>query len=135
VELATGETLATGAWAPDNFHLSFQEVGTGAAAKVSIVGADGSGLRQLQLTAERFGSSVFSADQKTIYVAGFEKGSQLPTTWRVNTDGSNPEKLVDNCAGEVSDIDMGGSTRLGLKRQEKGPESTRSPCLIGNASL
>jgi hypothetical protein len=37
-------------------------------------------------------------------VAGLEKGSQVPTVWRVNTDGSNPEKLVDNC-GAVIDVD------------------------------
>jgi serine/threonine protein kinase len=115
VELATGETLATGAWAPDNFHLSFQEMETGAAAKVSIVGADGSGLRQLQITAERFNSSVLSADQKTIYVVGFEKGSPIPTAWKVNADGSNPEKLVDNCGSEVSDIDLGGQYLLGFE--------------------
>ena len=56
-----------------------------------------------------------SADQKTIYVAGFEKGSPMPTAWRVNTDGSNPEKLVDNCGGEVSDIDLGGQYLLGIE--------------------
>ncbi len=54
-----------------------------------------------------------SADQKTIYVAGLEKGSPIPTAWRVNTDGSNPEKLVDNC-GLVSDIDLGGQYLLGF---------------------
>jgi Tol biopolymer transport system component len=112
VKLATGY-FGTGTWAPDNFHLSFQETGTGAAAKVYIVGADGSGLRQLPLTVDNVWNSVWSADQKTIYVAGFEKGSPLPTAWRVNTDGSNPEKLVDNCA-IVSDIDLGGQYLLGF---------------------
>jgi serine/threonine protein kinase len=111
VKLATGESLATANWAPDNFHLSFQETGTGAAAKVYIVGADGSGLRQLPLTVDSVVNSVWSADQKTIYVAGSEKGSPIPTAWRVNTDGSNPEKLVDNC-GIVSDIDLGGQYLL-----------------------
>ena len=44
VKIATGEALATGSWAPDNFHLSFL-TGAGADAKAYIVGADGSGLR------------------------------------------------------------------------------------------
>ena len=54
-----------------------------------------------------------SPDQKTIYVTGPEKGSQVPTVWKVNTDGSNPEKFVDNC-GSVTDIDAGGQYLLGV---------------------
>ena len=52
VKLATGEFLATGTWAPDNFHLSFEESGASAGAKAYIVGADGSGLRQLPRTGD-----------------------------------------------------------------------------------
>jgi serine/threonine protein kinase len=111
VKLSAGESLGTGTWAPDNFHLSFQENGTGAAAKVYIVGADGSGLRLLPLKVDIAMISLWSADQKTMYVSGSEKGSPIPTVWRVNTDGSNPEKFVDNC-GVVSDIDLGGQYML-----------------------
>src|SRR5258705_5956626 len=46
-----------------------------------------------------------------MYVSGL-KGGQIPTAWRVNTDGSNPEKLVDNYCGIVSDIDLGGGQYL-----------------------
>jgi hypothetical protein len=113
VKVATGESLETGTWAPDNFHLSFGDTGAGAAAKIYIVGADGSGLRQLPLTVDTVMNAVWSADQKTMYVSGSEKGSPIPTAWRVNTDGSNPEKLVDNC-GAVSDIDLGGQYLLGF---------------------
>ena len=52
VKIATGEALGTGTWAPDNFHLSFDESGAGAGAKAYIVGADGSGLRQLPRTGD-----------------------------------------------------------------------------------
>ena len=45
LKLATGESLNTGTWAPDNFHLSFWEQVSGANDKGYIVGADGSGLR------------------------------------------------------------------------------------------
>ena len=75
VKLATGENLGTGTWAPDNFHLSFQEFRLGSGAKVYIVGADGSGLRQLPPTLDHVDYSVLSPDQKTIYVTGEEKGS------------------------------------------------------------
>jgi len=113
VKLATGEILGTGTWAADNFHLSFQEWRLGAGAKVYIVGADGSGLRQLPQTLVHVWYSVLSPDQKTIYVTGEEKGSPTLTVWRMNTDGSNPEKFVDNC-GMVSDADPGGQYLLGV---------------------
>jgi Tol biopolymer transport system component len=60
VKLATGANLATGTWAPDNSRLSFSDFS--AEAKVYIVGADGSGLRQLPLTLEGVEYSVLSPD-------------------------------------------------------------------------
>jgi len=111
VKLAIGESLGTGTWAPDNFHLSFADSGTGAGDKAYIVGADGSGLRQLPRTLDGVQNSVWSGDQKTIYVSGIEKRTPNPTIWTVNTDGSNPEKFVDNC-GIVSDIDLSGKYLL-----------------------
>jgi len=113
VRIATGEDLGTGTWASDNSHLSFQGVRAGEGGKAYIVGADGSGLRELPLTFDFIMYSVLSPDQKTIYVTGPEKGSQVPTVWRVNTDGSNPEKFADNC-GAVTDIDAGGQYLLGV---------------------
>jgi hypothetical protein len=113
VRIATGENLGTGTWAPDNSHLSFQDLRAGVGGKAYIVGADGSGLRELPLTLGYIMYSVLNPDQKTIYVTGPEKGTQVPTVWRVNTDGSNPEKFVDNC-GAVTDIDAGGQYLLGV---------------------
>jgi hypothetical protein len=46
-------------------------------------------------------------------VTGHEKGSSIQTVWRVNTDGSNPEKFVDNC-GTVTDADPGGKYLLSV---------------------
>jgi serine/threonine protein kinase len=109
VKIATGESLATGTWASDNFQLSFEEPGADAAY---IVGADGSGLRQLPRTLDSVSSSVWNPDHKTIYVTGREKGSPIPTVWKEDADGSNPEKVVDNC-GYASDVDPGGHYLLG----------------------
>jgi dipeptidyl aminopeptidase/acylaminoacyl peptidase len=113
VKLATGEHLATGTWAPDNFHLSFFDTQAGTGPKVYIVGADGSGLRQLPRTGDSVWNSVWSPDQKSIYVTGPEKGSPIPTVWKWSVDGSNLEKFVDNC-GIVTDIDPGGQYLLGV---------------------
>ena len=113
VKIARGESLGTGSWAPDNFHLSFSESGASAGAKAYIVGADGSGLRQLPRTVDIFWNSVWSPDQKSLYVTGLEKGSSIPTVWKWNVEGSNPTKFTDNC-GDVSDAEPSGQYLLGV---------------------
>jgi Tol biopolymer transport system component len=111
-KLATGENLGTGTWAPDNFHLSFVDEEATAGDKAYIVAADGSGLRQLLQTENSLWTAVLSPDQKSAYLSGVEKRSQTQTVWKLNVDGSNPEKFVDNC-GAASDIDPGGKYLLG----------------------
>jgi serine/threonine protein kinase/Tol biopolymer transport system component len=113
VEIATGGHLDTGSWAPDSFHLAFDESPTSGASKDYIVGADGSGLRQLPRTVDIVANTVWSADQRFLYVTGAEKGGTLDIVWRLNADGSNPEKFVDNC-GLVSDIDASGRYLLSV---------------------
>ena len=66
VKIATGETLFTGTWAPDNLHLSFGEE-TGE-YKTYIVSADSTRLRQLPQMGGIPSGSVWSTDQKSIYV-------------------------------------------------------------------
>ena len=41
--------------------------------------------------------SVWSPDQKSVYVSGDEKEESIPTVWKWSVDGSNPEKFLDNC--------------------------------------
>jgi len=112
LKLATGVSLLPGNWASDNFHLAFFEQGTSAGDKGYIVGADGSGLRQLALTGS-IESIVGSPDQKSFYVTGREKAGSVETVWRANTDSSSLEKFVDNC-GVVTDFDPGGQYLLSL---------------------
>ena len=111
VKLASGESLFTGNWAPDNFHLSFLETRASAGTNTYIVGADGSGLRQFSSFGITAHSLVWSADQKTVYMTVEEKAGSIPTVWKWNLDGSNPEKFADNC-GDVSDADPGGQYLL-----------------------
>ncbi len=110
-KIATGEHLGTGTWASDNFHLSFEETGAGAGAKTYIVGADGSGLHQLPPTGGNTLNSVWSPDQKSLYVSILEGAMLTVLKWRV--EGSNLEKFVDNC-GVVTDIDPEGQYLLGV---------------------
>jgi serine/threonine protein kinase len=112
VKIATGEDVQTGTWAPDNVHLSYFETEAGKGTKAYIVGADGNGLRQPLALDGVLNALAWSADQKFIYVSRNEKASPFATVWRVNGDGLNPEKVVDNCA-YISDVDPSGHYLLG----------------------
>jgi Tol biopolymer transport system component len=113
MKIATGEFLGTGVWAPDNFHLTFFETGATAGEKVFIVGADGSGLRQLPPTGGmHIASAVWSPDQKTVYVSQFKSGPESDI-WKWSVSGSNIERFVESC-GTVADVDSSGKYLLGL---------------------
>jgi serine/threonine protein kinase len=114
VRIATGEHLETGTWASDDFHLSFFDTEAGTGSKVYLVGADGSGLRPLQLTGvgHRIVDAVWSPDQKSVYLTDAETGPAFNVTWKWNADDSNSEKFVDNC-GLVTDVDPGGKYLIG----------------------
>jgi serine/threonine protein kinase/Tol biopolymer transport system component len=107
LRLATGEDLHTGNWAPDNFHLSFD-----AAGKACIIGADGSGLRQLPPTEGSLINTVWSRDQKSIYVSASEKEGPAFNIWKWNVDTSDAEKLADKCS-YATDTDLSGQYLLG----------------------
>jgi len=113
VKIATGEDLNTVTWAPDNFHLSFSESGASAGSKAYIVGADGSGLRQLPAMGDMsILDPVWGSDQKSVYVSGIEKTGATRSIWKWTVDDSNPEKFVDRCC-LVSDADPSGKYLLG----------------------
>ena len=112
LKLATGETLWTGRWAPDNSHLSFFETGAGPTAKAYVVGVHGSGLRQLPPIEGFPMIPVWSPDQKSVYVNVVEKAGSMTAVWKWNVEGSGVERLVDNCC-VVTDVDPSGQYLLG----------------------
>jgi serine/threonine protein kinase/Tol biopolymer transport system component len=112
VKLASGESLATTTWAPDNFHLNFVDEETGATDKGYVVGADGSGLRQIPWSGGAIFILLWSADQKSIYITATEKGSSVPTVWKENADGSSAEKIASDC-GNISDVSPSGQYLIG----------------------
>jgi serine/threonine protein kinase/Tol biopolymer transport system component len=112
-KLASGESLNTGTWAPDNFHLSFWEQRAGVDDKGYVVGADGSGLLQLPRTGETVFNLVWSRDEKSVYVNGEEQGQRISNVWKWSIGASNLEKVVDNC-GLVFDADPSGQYLLSV---------------------
>jgi Tol biopolymer transport system component/predicted Ser/Thr protein kinase len=113
VKLATGESLNTGTWAPDNSHLSFWEAGTSVGEKGYIVGTDGGGLRQLPRTGDNLRNLIWSPDKKFVYVNGQEKAEPTFNIWKWSVDSSNLEKVVDDC-GLLFDADPSGKYLLGV---------------------
>jgi len=116
MKVASGEALGTGAWAPDNAHLSFHEHRQGSQGDNGyVVGADGSGLRQFPRMGSAIWSSVWSPDQKSIYVSGVEtEGSgRASKVWKWDLGGSNPEEFTDDC-GMVTDADASGQYLLSV---------------------
>ena len=115
VKVATGESLGTGSWARDNFHLSFmEEADSGNTRRAYIIGADGTGLQQSPpMPTTLIGSAIWSPDQKSIYLSVMRK-KYLPTyeIWKWDVDGSNSEKLVADCS-LATDAHPGGKYLLG----------------------
>jgi len=113
VKIATSgtqeEDLLTLNWAPDNFNLSFSQ-----GSKLYLVGADGSGLRQLpSMAGMTISNAVWSPDQKSVYVSAAENAQWYTHTIWKWSDGAKPEKLVEGC-GYAYDIDPGGKYLLAL---------------------
>ena len=112
VKIATSgtqeEDLLTLNWAPDNFNLSFSQ-----GSKLYLVGADGSGLRQLpSMAGMTISNAVWSPDRKSLYVSALESAGSTNTIWKWS-DGSNPKKLVEKC-GFAYDADPGGKYLFAL---------------------
>jgi hypothetical protein len=113
VKIATGRALWTGSWSADGSHLTFCETEADSSAKNYVVAADGSGLHQLPPLGNGPMNSVWSPDQKSLYVSGTEKVSSIATVWKVDLDSSNVEKFMDHC-GAVTDVDPSGKYLLAM---------------------
>ncbi|HYL68856.1 MAG TPA: protein kinase [Candidatus Limnocylindria bacterium] len=122
VKLATSRSLGTGFWAPDNFHLFFLEEQPDATDRAYTSAADGSGTRQIPWSGGSLQALMSSPDQKSIYLNSYDQGASRPTIWRENPDGSNPEKLTDECGhafetspdGKYLLTVLRGADRLGI---------------------
>jgi WD40-like Beta Propeller Repeat len=112
VKIATGESLATTNWAPDSFHLAFVGSQNGAIDKAYIVGADGSDLHQIPWSGAGIFTLLWTRDQKTLYITGFEKDSFVPNIWKANPDGSGQEKIGGDC-GNSAEVSSNGQYLIG----------------------
>jgi len=97
VKIAAATAIATGFWSPDSSRFLFAAEEPGAADKLYSVNADGTNLHQLQGTGGSIQAALFSEDQKSVFVNSLDKGSPGLNIWEESSEGSAPEKLVENC--------------------------------------
>jgi serine/threonine protein kinase len=97
VKLASGKSISTATWAADNFHLIFISEEGNKPPKLYVVAADGTGLHTLTWAAGTVQSVVWGADQKSVYINGFQTGAIRDSIWKESVEGSAPEKLEEGC--------------------------------------
>jgi len=110
VKIASGTEPITVVFTSDASKLVFV-VRENGAPKVYIVKTDGTSLRQIPWSGASVGYGAPSPDPNFFYLGGQETDLSKVTTWKVKTDGSSVEKLVDNC-GAVWDTSPDGKYLL-----------------------
>jgi len=112
--LAQGPSIATSFWSRDDSRLAFVTEEPGKDPKLYLANPDGSGLQTLKWMSGTAVQAVgWSADQKSVFINGFEKGAKQGSIWRERVEGSVPEKLTEDC-GIVFDASSDGKYLLSL---------------------
>ena len=110
VKLVSSVNLVTLGWSPDGSQFSFTD-GAGGVVKLYSARTDGSRLHQMPWSGAGVNFAIWSPDSKSFYFSAYEKDPAKVITWRANGDGSNAEKLADNC-GNVEDTSSDGKYLL-----------------------
>jgi len=112
VKLASASSLSSGKWSPDGSQLSYIE-NSSTDAKIYVAGGDGSGLRQVPLSASFLLGAAWSSDSKSIIATGFSKSPSKFTIWKTPIGGGEPELFPTACA-VVTDASPDGKYLLGV---------------------
>jgi len=112
--LAQAASIATGFWSPDDSRVAFFTEEPGKELKIYLTRPDGSGVKTLKwMNATAAQAVEWSADQKSVFVNGWERGARSGSIWRESVEGSDPEKLTEDC-GFVFDVSSDGKYLLSL---------------------
>ena len=112
--LAQGVSIGTGYWSPDDSRIAFFDEEPGKELKIYLVHPDGSGLTTLKWMNDNAVQAVdWSADKKSVYINAAGKGAKSGSIWRESVEGSEPEKLTDEC-GFVFDVASDGKYVISL---------------------
>jgi serine/threonine protein kinase len=121
VKITSGTELITVTFTSDASRLVFTAT-EGGKIKTYIVKTDGTGLRQIPWSPESGGYGSASADPNVFYLGGRETDATGISTWKVAADGSNIEKVVDNC-GAIWDSSPDGKYLLTSLNSTSGSPS------------
>ncbi|MFY9732767.1 MAG: protein kinase [Candidatus Acidiferrales bacterium] len=105
-KISSGTELVTVGFTSDASKLLFAAV-EGGKTKIYIVKTDGTGVRQIPWSGASGGYGSASVDPNFFFLGGQETDLAKLTIWKVATDGSSVEKLVDDC-GAVWDASLDG---------------------------
>ncbi len=94
-KLASAPDLSTGGWSPDSSRLSFAE-NVANEGHAYVIGADGSGRRQIQVQGRFIPIVVWDADGKSLYITVLSQDSKW-AVWRAASEDSPAENFVENC--------------------------------------
>ncbi len=110
VKLVSSVNLITLGWSPDGSQFAFTD-GEGGVVKLYAARTDGTQLRQMPWSGAGVNFAIWSPDSKAFYFSAYEKDPTKVTTWKANADGSNAEKLGEDC-GNVEDASPDGKYLL-----------------------
>ena len=108
-KLASASDLGTGGWSPDSSRLGFTENAANE-GHAYVIGADGSGRRQIQVQGRFIPSVVWDADGKSLYISVLSQDSKW-AVWRAASEDSPAENFVENC-GLITDSSPDGKYLL-----------------------
>jgi Tol biopolymer transport system component len=112
--LAQGPSVATSFWSPDDSRLAFVTEAPEKELKLYLANPDGSALQTLKWRSATAVQAIqWSADQKSVFINGLEKGAKQGSIWRESVEGSVPEKLTEDC-GVMFDASSDGKYLLSL---------------------
>ena len=112
--LAQAVSIGTGFWSPDDSRISFFTEEPGKDAQLYVANPDGTGLHALKWRSATTPQALgWNADQKTMFMNGWEKGAKTGSIWQQSVEGSEPEKLTDSC-GFAFDASSDGKYLLSL---------------------
>ncbi len=93
VKVASSERLATGIWSHDSRQINFVD-DVKKRSRVYVAGGDGSGVREVPWNGTYIATSIWSIDDKALYIGAIEPATGI-STWKVNIDGSDLRKIAE----------------------------------------
>lgn len=99
LKLASAENIGTGFWSADNTRVTFLARDKGeTSSKPYVINKDGRNLIRIEGVEGNVQSLSWSVDGKTLFISS-SVGGVKSVIWKVNTDGTGLEKVVENCYG------------------------------------